>query len=226
MDEQWITTINSLRQGSIAPFWMNVLAASNLDLAPGVADRPRITPEGVAARLATKPRWLTPFTVAGFRPNEFHFLSQAEFNRLSDGVSGVQAVTSELRPDQAASDEQRERALPHFLAILEVLEFDRYGDVPALILGKQIEQALAPNWPPHLDHLRFRTGFDSTEDPALWAWGYVAQTGEYDETTFLEWASDIRRVVDPICREFAPDRRAFLYFRSTAEQLELEGVAA
>ena len=108
MDEPWITTIHSLRQGLIAPFWMNVLAASNLDLSSGVADRPRITPEGVAARLAIKPKWLTPFTVAGFREEEFRFLPPEELERLTAGVVGVRVVASELRWDQPATEGQRE----------------------------------------------------------------------------------------------------------------------
>ena len=226
MDEPWITTIHPLRQGLIAPFWMNVLAASNLDLSSGVADRPRITLEAVAARLATKPRWLTPFTVLGFRQEEFQFLSPEELSRLTDGVKGVRAVTSEMRPDQPATEVQREQALPHFLAVLEVLEYDRYGDVPALILGKQIEHRLASNWPPCLDHLRFRTGLDSTDDPALWVWVFVAETGEYEETSFLAHTDVIEDVLEPIAREVAPEGRLYLRFRSTLDLPKPEGVPA
>ena len=227
MDEPWVTTIHSLRQGLIAPFWMNVLAASNLDLSSGVADRPRITLEAVAARLATKPRWLTPFTVLGFRQEEFQFLSPEELSRLTDGVKGVRAVTSEMRPDQPATEVQREQALPHFLAVLEVLEYDRYSDVPALILGKQIEHRLASNWPPCLDHLRFRTGLDSTDDPALWVWVFVTEeTEEYDEIKFLTRANAVEDVLEPIARELAPEGRVYLRFRSTLDLPERQGVPA
>ncbi len=227
MDEPWITTIHSLRQGMIAPFWVNVLAASNLELSTGVADRPRITPEAVASRLATRPRWLTPFTVAGFRQEEFGFLSQEELDRLTDAVIGVRAVASELRPDQPATEEQRERALLHFLVVLEVLEYDRYGDVPALILGKQIEYRLASEWPPFLDHLRFRTGLDSTDDPALWVWAFVTEeTEEYDEIKFLTRANAIECVLNPIARSMAPEGRVYLRFRTTLDLPEAQEIPA
>jgi hypothetical protein len=226
MGESWTNTIRTLREGMVAPFWMNVLASSHLDLGSGVADRPRITPDGVAERLARRPRWLTPFTVAGFRPEEFQFLPAEELKRLTDGVGGVQTVASELRPDQTATDEQRGRALPHFQAVVEVLEFDRYGDAPALILGKQIEQRLVPVWPPHLDHLRFRTGLDSTDDPALWVWAFVAEAGEFDDGRFLERADVIEDVLEPVARKMAPEGRLYLRFRSTLDLPEAQGVPA
>ena len=227
MDEPWITTIYCLRQGIIAPFWINVLAASSLDLPSGVADRPRITPDAVAARLVTKPRWLNPFTVRGFRVEEFQFLSPEELKNLTDGVNGVLAVASEIRPNQLATEDQRERAQPYFLAILEVLEYDRYGDVAALILGKQIEQRLASDWPPFLDHLRFRTGLDSTDDPALWVWAFVTEEAEeYDEIKFLRRANAIEDGLEPIARELAPEGRLYLRFRSTLDLPERQGVPA
>lgn len=227
MGEPWIITNHSPRQGMIASFWANVLASSNLNLSSGVADRPRITPEAIAARLAAKPNWLTSFTAVGFRKEEFEFLSPEELNRLMDGVDGVRAVAFEMRPDQPATVEQRERALPHFVAVLEVLEYDRYADVPGLILGKQIERRLATEWPPFLDQLRFRTGLDSTDDPALWVWAFVAEeTGEYEEARFLERTDVIEDILEPIAREIAPEGRLYLRFRTTLDLPEAQGVPA
>ena len=226
MGEPWIITNHSPRQGVIASFWANVLASSNLNLSSGVADRPRITREAIAARLAAKPKWLTSFTAVGFRKEEFEFLSPEELNRLTEGVHGVRAVASELRADQPATEEQRKRALPHFLAILEVLEYDRYADVSALILGKGIEQRLGSEWPPFLDQLRFRTGLDSTDDPALWVWAFVAESGEYEEVRFLARTDVIEDVLEPIAREVAPEGRLYLLFRTTLDLPEAQGVPA
>ena len=227
MDEPWITTNHSPRQGIIASFWANVLASSDLNLTSSVADRPRFTPEAIEASLAAKPKWLTSSTAKGFQKEEFEFLSEEELNKLTDSVKGVRAVASEMRPNEPATVEQRERALPGFLAVLEVLDYDRYGDVWALILGKQIERKLAAEWPPFLDHLRFRTGLDSTDDPALWVWAFVTEeTEEYEVTRFLERTDVIEDVLDPIAREIAPEGRLYLRFRSTLDQPEAEGVPA
>lgn len=214
------------RQYWVGAFFRNIQQSCRLIYWAAIADRPRLTPEWIDDMLEKNHGWLTPQTAAHYEAAAFDFLSPEELQRLTDSVGQVRAVAGELGPNDTASAEQRERAKLAFKAVLQLLEFDRFDDPEAFRLGKMIERKLAAGWPPHLDHLRFRTGYDSTEDPALWVWGYVAQVGEYDEQTFLEWASDIRRVVAPVAREFAPEGRAFLRLRSTIDQAELEGAAA
>lgn len=207
-------------------FWRNVRAAARFIRPSAIADSPSLDATKISKMLESSDFWLAPAAVRGYVETDFSFLAPGDQQQLSDAVELFRAVAQNVNPKGPATPEQVAKARPAFQSILELLEFHRYGDAEAFRLGKIIEQKLTPLHPAHLDHLRFRTGLDSTGDPALWVWGYVAQTGEYDETTFLEWADDIRRVVDPICREFAPEGRAFLYFRSTAEQAELEGAAA
>ena len=224
----WGMSINGrpfTTQDAVRLFWPAVRRDVGYTSDRAVADRPRFTPEAIIKRLKTDSRWLYPHVFDERWENGLGFLDQAERAWLTENVEKVRAVAGEIPDGGQPTVEQLDRARPSYATIVEWMGFDRYDDADAFYFGKQIEQRLNP-WPPRLDHLRFRTGFDSTEDPALWVWAFVAQSGEYEEKSFLGWASDIRRVVDPIAREFAPEGRAFLRFRSTAEQAELEGAAA
>lgn len=218
---------------SVDTFRTNVQRASRMLFEQSVADRPRQTRELIEQRLREiekqhprYPLWLSPQSLDDFDRESFAFLPPDELDELAAKVEDVRDVARGIPEGSPAHPDQLDRARSPFVRVVELMGFDRYDDVKPFVIGKTIERRLAPVWPPHLDHLRFRTGFDSTGDPALWVWGYVSQTGEYDSTPFLEWASDIRRVLDPICHEFAPENRAFLRFRSTAEPVESEGVAA
>jgi hypothetical protein len=214
------------RQYRVGAFFRGIQQSSRVIYWAAVADRPRLTPEWIDDVLEKNHGWLTSQTADRYDAEAFDFLPPNELQRLTAAVGRVRAVAAELGPKDSASADQRERAKPALKEILQLLEFDRYDDPEAFRLGKMIERRLASEWPPHLDHLRFRTGFDSTDDPALWVWAFVAQTGEYDPVPFLEWASDLRQLLDPVSREVAPEGRALVYFRSTAEQSELEGAAA
>jgi len=117
-------------------------------------------------------------------------------------------------------------ASPLLEEIVLFFQFDRFFSAEAFRIGKQIERQIAPLRPVELAELRFATGSDSTGDPGLWVWAFVAETGEHDEEVFFRAVDKIEPVLMPASRAVAPEGRVYLYFRSTLDQLEVEGVAA
>lgn len=216
--------------GRMNSFRENVRRSSLMLFGQSVADRPTQTRELIEERLRAievdpkKPLWLTPVTFWDFDRESFTFLAPEELAELTDAVAEVRAVAATIPEDGRASAEQLDRTRPHFVRVVEVMGFDRYDDPDALIYGKVIEQRLVP-WPSYLDQLRFRTGYDSTDDPALWVWVYVAETNGYDDDRFLARADVIETALKPLARGVAPEGRVYLYFRTTSDLPEVEGVA-
>ncbi len=207
-------------------FWGKVQVAFPWLSGTAVSERKRLSDEFVDGLLAGSDRWLTPYSAGGFERTVFEFLPPDELERLTNAVAGVRAVADELQPNVPATSEQRARALPHFKAILKVLEFDRYADADAFLLGKVIEKELAHHRSiQSLDHLRFMTGSDSTGDPALWVWAFVKESGEHDEQAFFKGADEIDPPLKRAAEEVAPDRLTYISYRSTLDQLELEVAA-
>lgn len=210
----------------VRTFWKDVDRAAGFAWLYAVADRPRLTPRDIEKQLATGNRWLSPLVFDYFQEEEFQFLSAEELTLLSDAVRQVRSVASEMNLDGVATPDQLNRARSNFGEIVRLMGFDRYDDPDAFLIGKTIERRLASDWPPDLDHIRFRTGQDSTGDPALWVWAFVAETGEYEEARFLERTDVIEDILEPIAREAAPEGRLYLRFRSTLDQPVAEGVPA
>lgn len=210
----------------VRTFWKDVDRATRFAWSDAVADRPLLTPQDIEKQLVTRNQWLWSHVFDYFREEEFHFLPAEELMLLSNAVRQVRAVASEMNLDGVATPDQLNRARVDFGKIVSLMGFDRYDDPDAYFLGKTIESQLATAWPPDLDHLRFRTGQDSTGDPALWVWAFVAETGEYEEARFLGRTDLIEDIVEPIAREVAPEGRLYLRFRSTLDLPEVEGVPA
>jgi len=212
---------------ALEEFWRNVRRAARLIRPPNVvADSPRISVDEITERLGTDDLWITRGAVAGYVEADFAFLSPAERDRLTKAVAQFLIVANGLDPRQKVTSAQFEQALHPFVQIVEMLAFDRYGDAEAFRIGKEVEQKLAANWSPYLDHLRFRTGLDSTDDPALWVWVFVTETGEYDDATFLARADVIEDVLRPVAWSVAPEGRVYLHFRTTSDLLDTQGVPA
>lgn len=205
-------------------FWKGVSRTAGLAWSDAVADRRRLTLGEIEERLVTHKRWLKAHVFNFFLEEDFLFLSSDELKPLSDAVHQVELVASEIDFEQAATPDQLNRARPAFGKIVQLMGFDRYDDPDAFLLGKTIERRLAPAWPLHLDHLRFETGPDSTGDPGLWVWAFVAESGEHDTEAFHSAAEAIEVVLNPVTREVAPDRWPYILFRSTLDQLEPEAV--
>ncbi len=208
-------------------FWLNVRTAARMIRPPAVvADSPRIPAEVIAKRLASADLWLAPVAVRDYDENDFQFLSQEERNRLSDAVSRFKLVAGSVNPRGPATTEQVEKARPAFQQIVELLEFDRFGDAEAFRIGKTIEKRLEPVRPDRLVELRFETGLDSTGDPALWVWVFVSETGKHDKNVFFEGVDQIEPILKELSYEEAPEGRAYLRFRSILDQPAVDGVAA
>jgi hypothetical protein len=207
-------------------FWREVNQEIGFAWSEAIADRPRLTTQDIEKQLSTSKRWLWSSVFVSFHDNDFQFLSLPELKFLTDAVQRVRAVASEIDSEGVATADQLNRARADFVKIVNLMEFDRFDDGDAYFLGKTIERRLANKWPLPLDHLRFRTGQDSTDDPALWVWAFVAETGEYEEARFLERTDVIEEVLEPIAREAAPEGRLYLRFRSTLDLPEAQGVLA
>lgn len=206
-------------------FWWNVWTAAGLHRAANIADTPRLTQDDIAVGLRTNNNWARPKSVSGFDSTELTFLSEGERRRLDDLVKAFRAEVGESGMPPPATGDKLERARQAFQKVVEFLEFDRFSNPEAFALGKSIERQLNPK-PPYLDQLRFMTGFDSTNDLALWIWVYVAETGEYDDATFLARADEIETVLKPIARNVAPEGRVYLHFRTTSDLPDAQEVPA
>lgn len=204
-------------------FWWNVWTAAGLRRGANIADTPRITSADIAERLSVNNHWARPKSVSGFNVTELTFLSDEDRLRLDGLVKAFRGEVGENGMPPPVTGDTLERARPAFQGIVELLEFDRFSNPEAFALGKSIERQLIPK-PPDLDQLRFMTGMDSTNDPALWIWVYVAESGEFDDDRFLAQAKTIEAVLKPIAREVAPEGRVYLTFRSTLDLPEAQGV--
>lgn len=206
-------------------FWWNVWTATGLRRGPNIADTPRITSGEIAARLAVNNFWARPKSVSGFDKSDLPFLSEEEQTRLDELVKAFRAEVGESGMPPPASGERLERASPVFQKIVEQLEFDRFSNPDAFRIGKAVELLIAPTRPIALDHLRFMTGTDSTGDPGLWVWAFVRETGEHDEPEFFRGVDAIDPLLKQAAEEVAPDRFAYISYRSTLDQPELEAAA-
>ena len=217
----------------VATFRTNVQRASLVLSGQFVADRPRWTAERIEGRLreierpsSHKPVWLASHTFDGdFDPEAFRFLSEQDRGELTRAVAGVRDAATGILEGARPHPDQLDRARPHFVQVVELMGYDRYDDDDAYILGKIIEGRLARHPPPRLDQLRFRTGYDSTGDPALWVWAFVKETGEHDEEAFFKGADEIDPPLKAAAEQVAPDRLTYISYRSTLDQLELEVAA-
>jgi hypothetical protein len=225
---EWETGVNGrlfTTLDAVRLFWSTVRRDIGYRSVLAVADRPRFTAQAILEKLTENKRWLYNPQFETNWERGFDFLDPDEHRRLKEAVEKVRAVVSEIAPGGEASAQQRDRARPDFAVIVGLMAFDRFGDADAFYLGKMIERRLEHK-PPHLDHLRFETGADSTGDPALWVWVFVSDSGEYDEARFLEMSNVIEDLLQPIVHDVARNRWPFLRFRSTLDQPEVEGISA
>jgi hypothetical protein len=205
---------------ALRDFWVSVRTGANL-IAPQVTvDAPKLDARAIERTLKSATLWLTPRATAGFDEDDFDFLPDAERARLAQLVTEFRRIASEVKPTAPATDDQVAQALPLFRDIVEMLEFDRYGDAEAYRLGKQIERAIEPYRPKELAELRFNTGPDHSGDPAIWIWAFLTDAAAESDERFLENAEQLRGMLDPVARTVAPDRWPYFSFRSMAEQAE------
>jgi hypothetical protein len=201
-------------------FWSNVRIAARYFAPQAIVDSPRLDTEAIERMLREQIHWMSPGAVAGFDEQEFSFLADGERSRLAMLVADLRAVASSQSPTASVADDAVEKALPIFRDIVQLLEFDRYGDVEAYRLGKMIEQEIAPRKPPELAELRFNTGLDHSGDPAVWIWAFLTEDVSRNDDTFLKAAHRLRAVLHHVARRVAPDRLPYLSFRPVSEPAE------
>jgi len=206
---------------ALRDFWISVRTGARLVAPQAIADSPKLDPTLIERTLRSATLWLTPRAVAGFKEEDFDFLSDEERHHMARLVAEFRAIASEVNPTTSAPDDVVEKALPPFGEIVRSLEFDRYGDAEAYRLGKQIERAIEPNQPAELAELRFNTGLDHSGDPAIWIWAFLTDEAAASDDQFLKTAQKLRVLLDPVARTVAPDRWPYISFRSLAEQAGL-----
>jgi len=202
---------------SVRDFFLSVRTAAGLVFPTATVDSPTLDASRIEEILRGAHLWLTPSSVQGFNHEDFGFLPENERNRLEECVHSFREVASRVPTAAAASDEQVQRALPHFRGILEILRPDRYGDPDALILGKRLEQRWQDERPSWVRELRFETGEDANGDPAVWIWVFIEDDAARKEV-FAENARVVREALMGILRSLEDDRWPYIRFRTVSEQ--------
>ena len=205
---------------ALQEFWTNVRIGAGLIAPQVVADSPRWDPESMESALRRATLWLTPRAVEGFDEADFAFLPDQERGRLAKLVKEFSGVAGKANPMETAPRDVVESALPLFRDILQMVEFNRYGDAEAYRLGKQIEHKLQPHWPKEVAELRFNTGLDHSGDPAVWIWVFLTEEVSKNDEDFLKSSHQLRAILDSLARRVAPDRWPYLSFRPIAEPAE------
>ncbi len=205
---------------SVHDFWVSVRTGARLFPPQVIVDTSRLDAGAIERTLQRATPWLTRGSVAGFNETDYHFLPDAEREKLGQLVSAFQKIASGVNPTAPATNDQVAQAHPLFRDIVGMLEFDRYEDAEAFQLGKEIEREIQTYRPRELAKLRFRTGLDHTGDPAIWIWAFL-QDDAWDDERFLASARQIDELLDPAARRVAPDRWPYLSFRSLAEEAEI-----
>jgi hypothetical protein len=203
-------------------FWMNVRKAARFMPFRPVVDAPKPDAKAIEKGLRGQIGWLTLQTVAGFNEADFGFLPEADLARLAQGVKEFRAIASRIHPVNPPTDKQVNEAIPPLREIIQILEFHRYEGADALRLGKRIEQALEPYWPPELAQLRFKTGNDHTGAPGIWIWAILTKPASSSDDLFLANVRPIRHLLDVVARDVVgTERWPFLSFRLRAEKVEM-----
>lgn len=198
---------------------MSVRTGASFVLPSATVDSPKLDATRIEAMLRGAHIWLTPKSVEGYEESDFGFLSVDERARLTQGVNDFVAVARQVPPDQPATDEQVQTALPAFRCVLEVLRPDKYGDVEALTIGKRIEQHLAGNLPDWVNGLRFETGDDANGDPAIWIWVEVADAAAKADV-FSKNTKQVREIIEKSLRKLGIQHWPYVRFRTSSEQAE------
>jgi len=92
-------------------------------LAPALeTDGAALNGNALAQRLRQATTWLTPRSVAGFKPDDFLDLPPEQRDELRHAVELFRAVAAEVPAPDAATPEQLEKALPSFLRIVALVQ--------------------------------------------------------------------------------------------------------
>jgi hypothetical protein len=201
---------------SLEDFWMSVRTGARFITPIPVADSIGMDRAEVERALRNHPVWATPDSVEWFDPKDFDFLPAPERQELIDSVERFLSVVLHVSPDQPATDQQVQEALPYFQRITEILRMDKYADAEALVLGKRIERQLADKFPQSVQELRFETGPDLYGSPALWIW-VILKDEAAEEEVFSSNVRAVRELLTRTVRKLRLERWPFVRFRSADE---------
>ncbi len=206
---------------ALGDFWVNVRTGARRVAPRAVVDSPKLEASQIEKGLRVSDLWLTPKAVDGYSEADFSFLPENERRRLTQLVESFRQIAFMVPPAEPATPELVEQALPLFRDIVGALEFDRYGDVEAYRLGKQIENAIRGRRPAELAELRFNTGLDQTGDLGLWIWAILTDDTAVDDQQFFTHTERVRKLLDVVSRSIEPSRWPYIRFCTVSEQVEL-----
>lgn len=178
--------------------------------------------ERTASVLRRATFWLTPKSVDGYDPNDFDFLPDEERERLTERVRQFREAASKAPDNAPATDEQIRDAMPKFDGVLEIVRPDKYADLDSFIVGKKIEREVSGKLPEWVRGLFFETGFDVSEEPALWIWVEVDDKA-LDEKEILRRFDSVREELRTAASRICPERWPFIRLRETSEREASEG---
>ncbi len=138
-------------------------------LSPEVwADSAHQSAEKLARSLQLADIWLTPAVVKGYSEGDFVSLPVGERERLREAVAEFRVAARDVNPVGPATPGQVDRALPHFLTILEIVR-PYIANREALDVRRAVWQACGKyrDWIPSFD---YKLDWDSEGEPAVWVW--------------------------------------------------------
>jgi hypothetical protein len=180
-------------------------------------DSPRLDASRIERLLRGTDGWLTPKAVEGFDEDDFSFLAHRERRELTESVRRFLRVAEHVPGDAPASEEQVRDALPNFKRIVEILRPDKYADIDALKIGKQVEQIVGERLPSWVKEMVFETGSDAVGDPALWIWVEVDDRA-IDGSSLIEVFQPVRRELEHALEKIGTGRWPYIRLRSSSEQ--------
>ena len=187
-----------------------------------ISDAQRYEKDELAQAMAGSDMWCSARSVADYREEDFAFLPSAERIALTEHVQAFRAIASEFDPAKPAGPAQRDAAFPHFKAIVEQLEFDRFADAEAYRVGKIAEAD--PRFPRDLvEDARYRTTMDSNGEPAIKIMGYIKDA---EKKHFLAYARQVRKAIEDIVFELGQPYWPHVSTRLVSDLAELPAVGA
>ena len=127
---------------ALKQFWTSIRSATRFLVPAVIADAPKFDGAYIELRLPGARDWLVPESVDGFDEDDFCFLPDNLRPHLAQCVNECRAIALQVASDEQATDEQLEAALTSLLGVLEVMRPDRFADLDALVIGKQVEREL------------------------------------------------------------------------------------
>jgi hypothetical protein len=201
---------------AIAEFLHNVQTARNVVLPqvggfPMPLDRDTLDYAGLKR---SAPIWLTPRTVAGYDPNDFGSLSEADRDQLTATVRGFRAVAEAVTAREPNEAELKSGFgyLMIFINLLDSLMLDAEGK--ALLFAVHRSKITFPDFVLGLD---YTLDTDWSGDPGIWIWVIVPDDVDPDSTEFRDFSTRFRKEVSRALAEINNNRLPYVHFRLLSE---------